>query len=271
MTNVQQTDLVPRGETLLLAARDPADLVKKATALANVLQKVITDGKLFTMIGQKKHVQVEGWTTLGAMIGVFPIIEHTREIVGPDGDYLGWEARCTVQRPDGAVIGAAEAECRTAEKRWASADSYAVRSMAQTRATSKAMRLPLAWVMTLAGFDATPAEEMSGSGRTNGPAQRQQDASSRPATVEPRSDEPPPPTGRAKASKPVEGGGGVLDTQCAAIYTLLGRVYPKDEQSQFEYVERVQPKAVSGIKVALTPLTFEEGSEMIKELQAIAG
>ena len=32
--------------------------------------------------------------------------------------------------------------------------------MAQTRATSKALRLPLGFVMTLAGLEATPAEEM---------------------------------------------------------------------------------------------------------------
>ena len=32
--------------------------------------------------------------------------------------------------------------------------------MAQTRATSKALRQPLGFVITLAGFDPTPAEEM---------------------------------------------------------------------------------------------------------------
>ncbi len=33
--------------------------------------------------------------------------------------------------------------------------------MAQTRATSKAMRIPLSWVMVLAGYSPTPAEEMT--------------------------------------------------------------------------------------------------------------
>ena len=259
MTNEHETDLVTREPALLLAARTPEELVQKAPAMANVLQKVITDGKLFTMIGTKKHVHVEGWTTLGAMVGVFPVIEHTREIIGPDGDYLGWEARCTAKRPDGAIIGAAEAECRIAEKRWASAESYAVRSMAQTRATSKALRLPLAWVMTLTGFSPTPAEEMDGVRTANDPAAR--------AHQEPPSE---PPPSRAKASEAVEGGGGITKQQAAAVHTLLGKVYPKDEQAQFEYVERVQPKAVDGTKVTLTPLTFDESSEMIKKLQAMA-
>ena len=43
---------------------------------------------------------------------------------------------------------------------WAKADDYAIRSMAQTRATSKALRMPLGFVMELAGFDATPADEI---------------------------------------------------------------------------------------------------------------
>jgi hypothetical protein len=60
---------------------------------------------------------------------------------------------------DGRAIAAAEAECLRAERRWAQADDYAVRSMAQTRATSKALRLPLGFVIQLAGFEATPADE----------------------------------------------------------------------------------------------------------------
>ena len=47
-----------------------------------------------------------------------------------------------------------------AERKWAKADDYAIRSMSQTRATSKALRLPLGFVMQLAGFDATPADEI---------------------------------------------------------------------------------------------------------------
>ena len=41
--------------------------------------------------------------------------------------------------------------------------------MAQTRATSKALRLTLGFVMELAGFDATPADEIP---RGDGPEAR---------------------------------------------------------------------------------------------------
>ena len=61
------------------------------------------------------------------------------------------------------MIGAAEAECLYAEANWKGRDDYALRSMAQTRATSKALRQPLGFVISLAGFDPTPAEEMPSS------------------------------------------------------------------------------------------------------------
>ena len=58
------------------------------------------------------------------------------------------------------MIGAAEAECMRDEKRWCTADDYAVRSMAQTRAASKALKMPLGFVFAMAGYETTPAEEM---------------------------------------------------------------------------------------------------------------
>ena len=88
------------------------------------------------------------------MLGVFPVCVWSRPLED------GWEARVEARTRDGAIVGAAESECRRSERRWAKADDYAIRSMAQTRATSKALRLTLGFVMELAGFDATPADEI---------------------------------------------------------------------------------------------------------------
>jgi hypothetical protein len=41
--------------------------------------------------------------------------------------------------------------------------------MAQTRATSKALRAPLGWIVTLAGYEATPSEEIPLSGPEDAP------------------------------------------------------------------------------------------------------
>ena len=90
------------------------------------------------------------------MLGVFPVVVWTKEV----GEGQGWEARVEARTRDGAVVGAAEAECLRSEKTWKNRDSYALRSMAQTRATSKALRGPVGFVMTIAGFEATPEEEM---------------------------------------------------------------------------------------------------------------
>jgi len=142
---------------------NPAGFVSGYVAIADELSRVIRDKKLTSQISGKDHVRVEGWTLLGSMLGVFPVTAWTRPIE-IDGARVGWEARVEARTRDGAVIGAAEAECLRTESLWKSRDDYALRSMAQTRATSKALRQPLGFVMTLAGFEATPAEEMPADG-----------------------------------------------------------------------------------------------------------
>lgn len=145
------------GQTNLFGTDDPAMVVKKATATADALIQVVRDKQLIKRIGQSDHVLVEAWTLLGAMLGVFPVCQWTRKLED------GWEARVVVQTLTGAIVGAAEAECLRSESNWKSRDDYALRSMAQTRATSKAMRAPLGFIVQLAGFNPTPAEEMPSS------------------------------------------------------------------------------------------------------------
>jgi hypothetical protein len=141
----------------LFGTDDPSEVIRRATSVADQLKTVLRDQKLITNISGKEHVRVEGWTLLGTMLGVFPVCEWTRQVDN------GWEARVEARTLSGAVVGAAEAECLRSEKMWSSRDDYAIRSMAQTRATSKALRQPLGFVVSLAGFDPTPAEEMPSS------------------------------------------------------------------------------------------------------------
>ena len=138
----------------LFRAADPGEVIVKATATAKPLAEVIRKQKLYKTIQGKNHVLVEGWTLLGSMLGVFPIVQWTRKLDN------GWEARVEARTMDGNVVGAAEAQCLRTETRWASADDYAIRSMAQTRATSRALRGPLGFVVQLAGFQPEPAEDM---------------------------------------------------------------------------------------------------------------
>ena len=138
----------------LFRTDDPVEIVGKAQAIANALADVIRKQKLASTIQGKEYVRVEGWTLLGSMLGVYPVCVWTKETDD------GWEARAEARTRDGSIIGSAEASCSREEKRWATADTYAIRSMAQTRATSKCLRMPLGFVMNLAGYEVTPAEEI---------------------------------------------------------------------------------------------------------------
>lgn len=146
------------GAVNLFGDASPAEVLARASAIATPLARVIDEQQLYKIISGKKHVKVEGWTLLGSMLGVFPTVEWTRPVAN------GWEARVVAKTLDGREVGSSEAMCTRDEtgsgNRWKSADEYAIRSMAQTRATSKALRLPLGFVMTLAGYEATPSEEM---------------------------------------------------------------------------------------------------------------
>ncbi len=125
---------------------------------AKVVAELIDQGTLYKKIGTKKFVFVDGWTTLAKMYGLTPDIEWTQDLA--EGGHL---ARARLMREDGTVASSAEAECGGAsDGEWATRDAPATRSMAQTRAVSKVCRLALSWVMVLAGYSGTPAEEMNG-------------------------------------------------------------------------------------------------------------
>lgn len=139
-----------------LRASEPAELIARATELATPLAKLIDDRKLFSTISGRRHVRCEGWTTLAAMLGVTP---HEVSVESDQGAYV---AVVELRRlSDGAAVGRASAECGGEEEpMWNERAPYARRSMALTRATAKACRLTFSWIMVLAGYDATPAEEM---------------------------------------------------------------------------------------------------------------
>lgn len=139
----------------LFRTNDPVQVLTEATRTADALADVLKSRNLTTNIQGKDHVQIEGWQTLGAMLGVTPVCVWTRSLGN------GWEARVEARTLDGRVVGSAEAMCTRDEKMWRNRDDYALRSMAQTRASSKALASPLRFVVTLAGYEGTPAEEMT--------------------------------------------------------------------------------------------------------------
>ncbi len=137
----------------------PEGTVSLATRMATALKDIVEKQKLYAVIQGKKYPQVEAWMTIARMDNVV-----AREVMGgilrhEDGSY---EATVELIRlSDGMVIGRGSALCGTnGDKPWVDRPEPARRSMAVTRATSRAFRQQYSWIMALAGYEPTPADEM---------------------------------------------------------------------------------------------------------------
>jgi len=149
----QDADLIP-------ASLTPQEQVEKASEMAKVLQDVVKQANLSRKFGGKKeHLEYEAWQTIGQFFNCTPVTEWTRPFM--EGEKIvGWECRVEIHNEHGRVIAAAENMCMRDEPNWKSKPNYALRSMAQTRAAGKALRSVFAFVAVLAGYSATPSEEM---------------------------------------------------------------------------------------------------------------
>jgi hypothetical protein len=145
----------------------------------------------------KYHVNVEAWQTLATLLGLGVVEVYTRPLEGEDGrpvktrytvevenfkrgttkqdikngtadvesresydiDGFSWESKYSVVK-DGVEIASASAMCGREETKWARREEFALKSMAQTRAQARAIAAAARWIVTLAGYAGTPAEEM---------------------------------------------------------------------------------------------------------------
>lgn len=154
-------------------------------ALADSLVHFVRERELSVKIGSGEHLRVEAWQWLGSQLGVFGRTVETGEIRDPETlEFVGYKATVeAVHRTSGNVVGRADAICCADEsqKRWVDAENgkrrqewvrrwitdgrpvrHAILSMAQTRATSKALSQALRFVVVMAGYSGTPSEEMAG-------------------------------------------------------------------------------------------------------------
>lgn len=139
--------IVPSEAVAVAQAPEPRDVVDRAARMAQVLLEVVQRAKdLEVNIGGRRYLRAEAWMT----------VDHVEPM--PDGK--GYVARASVHSRDGRVISSAESSCSRDEPAWQNRPDYALRSMAQTRAAAKALRLAFAYIPVLAGFAPTPAEEV---------------------------------------------------------------------------------------------------------------
>lgn len=125
---------------------------------ATQLKDMIVDNKLFTNIKGKNYVNVEGWQIAGAFTGTFPIVERVENL--SQGSNYKYRAEVSLRDTEGNKVGYGVAICTNQESGKKGFDEYAVASMAQTRAVGKAYRMKIGWLLKVAGYETTPAEEM---------------------------------------------------------------------------------------------------------------
>jgi hypothetical protein len=141
--------------------RKPAEELEAAKEAAMALTNVIKSKKRPVLFNGEQYLEFEDWQTVGRFYGLAVRVTETKMV--EIDETKGWEAHAEVFRAsDGAIISSADSMCMNDEKNWASKPQFQIRSMAQTRACAKAYRNVLAWVVVLAGYKPTPAEEMEG-------------------------------------------------------------------------------------------------------------
>ena len=138
--------------------RSPEEILAEAQKAASALQRVVSTKRKPVIFKGEQYLEFEDWQTLGRFYGYTTLVEWTRPVEFEDGK--GFEARAIAIDKNGNTASAAEAMCLNDEPNWKDKPLFQLRSMAQTRACAKALRNILAWVVILAGYRPTPAEEI---------------------------------------------------------------------------------------------------------------
>lgn len=266
--NMTVTEILPYEPPVqvptLFGTTDPNAIIKDATAKATALAKVVQDQKLASNISGRQYVRLEGWTLLGSMLGVFPVCVWTRKLDD------GWEARVEARTLGGQLVGAAEAQCCRDENTWKHRSDYALRSMAQTRATSKALRLPLGFVMAMAGFEATPEEEIPEEERRPAPQAQQRPAQPPRATPNTRTARQAPPAPSSDAERPSDTNTDLTPVTHSAVAAAYKEVQAARGAEFIPIVRKglaeIWPHAFTAQANRIGQLTEAEGLEVLEYL-----
>lgn len=154
-------DITIRDADILNVNYNFDDKIIVATKVASSLKNVIKTQGLSVEITNKKgqtneYVTAEGWEVLGTMLGCTPYVEEVVEIPSAHKAKFCYKATVSIRQGD-VVLSRAFA---IAERNERQKDRPSVYSMAQTRALGKAYRMALSWIIKMAGYEPTPAEEM---------------------------------------------------------------------------------------------------------------
>jgi len=153
-------------------SRTPESVIADAERAAKVLISVVNRKPKKVIINGEQYLEFEQWQTVGQFYGCTARVAWTKFL--DLGGVHGYESGAEVLDRTGRVISTAESMCLNDEENWSTRQGkpvplFQLRSMAQTRACAKALRNVFAWVVVLAGYRPTPAEEMTGNEQPSRP------------------------------------------------------------------------------------------------------
>lgn len=173
--------------------RAPEEVLMEAQQAAAALQRRIAGKKKPVVFNGEQYIENDDWQMVANFFGYSPKIISTEFV--EYGDVQGFKAIAElIHEHTGRVVGRGEALCLDEEDNWGERTKYEwqdaldiqgkkiwengkcrrvkvavgsvatplfqLASMAQTRACNKAMSNKLKWVVSLAGYSTTPAEDM---------------------------------------------------------------------------------------------------------------
>ena len=142
----------------LVLQQAPAETLADAQRAAVALQEVIRRKAKPVIFNGEQYLEFEDLQTVGRFYGVTAKVEAVDPVTF--GHVAGFRAIAVAVLADGRVISRAIAYCTDDEPTWRGKPLFQRASMAQTRACAKVLRNVLAWVVVLAGYRPTQAEEM---------------------------------------------------------------------------------------------------------------
>ncbi len=143
---------------LVFGSIEPDAIIERASLVANRLADIVKKKKLSLNISGREYVRIEGWSAVIALLGIFPDAVYCNRL--DRKEEIAYEARVRLRHWSGRLVGDGQALASSLEGKPWGKNEFSIKSMAQTRALGKACRLGFGWIMSLAGYEATTAEEM---------------------------------------------------------------------------------------------------------------
>lgn len=188
LTRIPPSAMGTHGELNVMGK--PKEMLKHVQEVSELLMQVVVKQKLYQDIGGSRHIEVPAWQFAGHFFGITARITYCEPYIDDITGAAGFKAKADAVKslPNGTqiTISSGEALCLNNEANWSDrpeydwktvpgmgrtkvptgemikVPSFQLMSMAQTRAMGKVLSNVLRFVAVLAGFSATPAEEMTG-------------------------------------------------------------------------------------------------------------